>query len=99
VYGEVGYRHFCSPSFSLASAVRLEDRFRDRGPSLEEVRAAFQRLADNARARLYGESVDEEKRTRDHNTIDRWQRAEGVDLSEEEERAREKLMDVGFREQ
>jgi hypothetical protein len=48
-------------------------------------------LADNARARLRGESVDEEQRARDHDITERWQRAEGKDLSVEAGRAREKL--------
>jgi hypothetical protein len=37
------------------------------------------------------------KRNRD--TVERWGRAEGVDLSVEAERAKQKLMDVGSREQ
>jgi hypothetical protein len=74
---------------------RLERRFRDRGPALNEVQSAFQRLADNARARLRGESVDEEQRARDHDITERWQRAEGKDLSVEAGRAREKLEALG----
>lgn len=70
---------------------RLEARFRDRGPSLDEVNAAYGRLAESARTKLYGESVDEEQGARDRDTVNRWQRAEGVDLSVEAERAREKL--------
>jgi hypothetical protein len=70
------------------------DRFRDRGPSLDAVEASFQRLAESARARLREGSGDEDKRVRDYDTIGRWVRAEGVDLSASAERAREKLEGV-----
>jgi hypothetical protein len=69
----------------------LERRFRDRGPSLEEVGAAFQRIAKSARAKLRGDSVDENQRAKDRDTVDRWEKAEGVDLENEAQRAREKL--------
>ena len=78
---------------------RLEQRFRDRGPSLEEVNAAFRRIAEVARVRLRGESIDPKQTAQDRETVDRWQRAEGVDLSVDAERAKQKLMDVGSREQ
>jgi hypothetical protein len=55
------------------------------------VQAAFQRLAEGARAKLHGESVEEEQRARDRDTVGRWQRAEGVDLEGEAERAKSKL--------
>ena len=74
---------------------RLERRFRERGPTLEEVSVAFEQVAGYARATLHGESVDEDRRARDRATVDRWTRAEGVDLSVEVERAREKLKTVG----
>jgi hypothetical protein len=74
---------------------RLERRFRDWGPSLEEVGSAFQRLADNARALLYGESVDENQEARDKDTIAQWQLAEGADLWVAAELAKQKLMEVG----
>jgi hypothetical protein len=60
---------------------RLEDRFRDRGPSLEEVNAAFRRIAEVARARLRGESIDLKQMTQDGDIVEKWGRAEGVDLS------------------
>ena len=78
---------------------RLEQRFRDRGPSLEEVNAAFRRIAEVARVRLRGESIDPKQTAQDRETVDRWLRAEGVDLSVDAERAKQKLMDVGSREQ
>lgn len=71
--------------------IEVEYRFRDRGPSLEEVQYAFLRLAESARAKLYGQSVDEDQRTQDRDTVDRWQRAEGVDLEGEAERVRQTL--------
>ena len=74
---------------------RLEDRFRDRGPSPDEVNAVFSRLAEAARARLYGEPVDEDQRTRDRDTVEHWQQAEGIDLRTEAERARQKLLEAG----
>jgi hypothetical protein len=73
---------------------RLERRFLDRGPSLEEVSAAFGWLAEGARAKLRGESVDGEQRGRDRDTVGRWTRAEGVDLEGEAQRARAKLAGV-----
>jgi hypothetical protein len=73
---------------------KLEDRFRDQGPSLEEVGAAFQRLAESAKAKLYSKSVVAHQRSQDRDTVERWQRAEGTDLSVEAERAREKLRGV-----
>ena len=44
---------------SETGCVRLEARFRDRGPSPEEVNDAFRRLAESPRAKLYGKPVDE----------------------------------------
>lgn len=73
---------------------RLEDRFRDRGPSLEEVEAAFQRLAESARARLHGKPMDAEQARRDEENIKRWKKASGVDLEADAERAREKLGNI-----
>jgi hypothetical protein len=70
------------------------NRFHDRGPSLEEVQRAFGRLAEGARAKLGGKSVDEEQRQRDHDTTNCWQRAEGVDLMVEAERTKAKLRAV-----
>jgi hypothetical protein len=46
------------------------------------------------KARLYGESVDEGQRAHAHDTVDRCQRPEDVDLTIEAERAWEKLVDV-----
>ena len=74
---------------------RLEDRFRERGPTLEEVQDAWARIAESARTKLRGEPAEEDQRDRD--TVDRWQRAEGVDLDTEARRARQKLLDVGRR--
>jgi hypothetical protein len=59
------------------------------------VGAAFVWIAENAKARLRGEAVDESQKARDRDTTDWWQRAEGVDIEGEAERAREKLVDVG----
>ena len=74
---------------------RLEERFRDRGPSPEEVNIAFEQLADSARARLRGESIDEERRKVDRETIERWKKATGTGLEAEAERTRQKLQDMG----
>ena len=74
---------------------RLEDRFQARGPALEDVSDAFARIAENARAKLYGKPVDEEQRARDRDIIERWERSSGVDLETEAERARQKLLEVG----
>jgi hypothetical protein len=38
--------------------------------------------------------VDEDLREQDHDTVERWAEAEGVDLEGEAERAREKLRNV-----
>ena len=73
---------------------RLEERSRDRRPSPEELSNAWWRTAERAKAMLRGESVDKEQRARDRDTVERWQRAEGVDLSVEAENLREKLTDV-----
>jgi len=53
---------------------RLEQRFRDRGPSPEELSAAWGRVAERARAKLRGEGVDEGHRARDRDTVRRWER-------------------------
>jgi hypothetical protein len=74
---------------------RLENRFRDWGPSLEEVNAAFEQMAGYARIKLRGESVDQEQRVRDRDTVARWEKATGVDLGIEAEQARKKLEVVG----
>lgn len=73
----------------------VKDRFRDRGPTLEEVEAAFQRLADSARAKLAGKPVDADQNQRDRHIIDLWERIlSGVDLETEAERARQKLSEA-----
>ena len=74
---------------------RLENRFRDRGLSSEEVSAAFIRIAEGAKVKLHGEPVDEAQRARDRDTIARWQQAEGIDLRTEAERTRQKLLEAG----
>ncbi len=76
---------------------KLGDHFRDGGPSLEEVSASFARIAGYARAKLRGEDVDGDQRDRD--TVDGWARAEGADLESEAQRAKQKLRDVGRRQQ
>jgi hypothetical protein len=40
---------------------RLERGFRDRGANLEEVNVDFKRLVQDAKAKLYGKSVDEDQ--------------------------------------
>lgn len=50
----------------------LEDRLRDYGPTLEEVRAAFERRADSAWAKLAGEPMVGEQRRRDSDIVQRW---------------------------
>jgi hypothetical protein len=69
------------------------------GSELEEVNGAFRRIAEVARARLRGESTDPKQMAQDRDTIEKWGRAEGVDLSVEAERVKQKLMDVGSREE
>ncbi len=49
------------------------------------------RIAANARAKLYGEPTDGERKARDLDTADRWARAEGADSDGEAEKARQKL--------
>ena len=73
---------------------RLEERFRDRGPTLDEVRDTWGRITERARAKLRGEPVAEEQQVRDRDTIRRWQEAEGVDLENEAHRAKQKLRTV-----
>ena len=74
---------------------RLEELFRDRGPSPEELTAAWERITESARVKLRGDSAEEDQRDRD--TLDRWQRATGTDLDTEALRARQRLRDVGRR--
>ncbi len=79
---------------------RLEKRMaRLDVPSLDEVGAAFIRAAERAKSRFRGEDpvAFEEQRHRDHDTVVRWQRATGVDLEGEAQRAKQKLRDVGRR--
>jgi hypothetical protein len=61
----------------------------------DEANVASRRSLEGAKAKLYGESVDEDQRARDRGIMDRRQRAEGVDLSVEADRARERLEAVG----
>jgi hypothetical protein len=65
-------------------------------PSLDEVGAAFGRVAERARAALRGEpSVPyQDRREEDRDAIERWANAEGVDMEGEAQRAREKLTNV-----
>jgi hypothetical protein len=49
---------------------RLEERFRDRGPSLDEIQAAWGRITDRPRAKLRGENTDERQRASDRDTIE-----------------------------
>ena len=76
---------------------RLEERFRERGPTLEEVQSAWGRIAASARAKLSGEPPDAEQHLRDRDTVERRARAEGADLDGEAERVRQKLVEVGGR--
>lgn len=64
-------------------------------PGPEELSAAWGRIIESAKAKFRGEDVDEDRQTRDHDTFVRWQRAEGVDLTVEAERAKQMLMVVG----
>jgi hypothetical protein len=74
---------------------RLEERFRDGGPTLEEVRDAWEGITEGARAKLRGQPVPyEDRRRQDRDTIERWAEAEGVDLEGEAERARQKLLSM-----
>ena len=76
---------------------RLEQQFaRFDVPSLDEVGAAFGRVAERAKARFRGEIgvPCEEKRREDRDAIERWAKAEGVDLEGEAERARARLRTV-----
>jgi hypothetical protein len=52
------------------------------------------RVAERARGKLRGEGVDEGRRARDRDTIERWARARGMDLDTEAERAKAKLRSV-----
>jgi hypothetical protein len=54
----------------------------------QDVAAQFEMLT--GRARLRGESVDEDQRVHNRDTVDRWGRAEGKDLENEAERTRQK---------
>ena len=58
----------------------------------QDVAAQFEMLT--GRARLRGESVDEDQRVHNRDTVDRWGRAEGKDLENEAERTRQKLRSV-----
>jgi hypothetical protein len=65
-------------------------------PSLNDVRAAFERTTERALARFRGESEPyEDRRREDRDAIERWAQAGGVDLEGEAERAREKLRNAG----
>ena len=74
---------------------RLEYHFGDRGPSPEEVSAAFELLGKDARAKLHGKRLDEKQHRQAKNAIEQWKSAKGIDLSQEAERAHEKLEDMG----
>jgi hypothetical protein len=76
---------------------RLEERMARLGvPSLDEVGAAFGRVAEHAKARFRGEPdvPYEHQRKQDRETIERWAKAEGVDLENEAQRAKQKLRNV-----
>jgi hypothetical protein len=72
----------------------LEERFRDRGPTLDEVQKAWGQIAERARAKFRGEPAPEGEQTRDRDIIDRWAKSEGVDLEGGAERAKQKLRNV-----
>lgn len=72
----------------------LENRFRDRGPSAEEVSAAWTFVTWRAKAKLRGEPVDEDKRRLHEEVLRRWQEAEGIDLTAEGEAAKARLRNV-----
>lgn len=76
---------------------RLEEKMaRLDVPSLEEVGAAFGRVTERAKARFRGEDgvPYEQRREEDKGTIERWAKAEGVDLDTEAQRAKQKLIRV-----
>jgi hypothetical protein len=76
---------------------RLEERMARLGvPSLDEVGAAFGRVAERAKARFRGEPAVpyEHQRQQDRDTIERWAKAEGVDMEGEAQRAMQKLRNV-----
>jgi hypothetical protein len=75
---------------------RLEARLRDRsGPSLEEVRHAWERIAASARTKVRGEPTGVEQAARDRVAVAQWIEEQDVDMESVAERARQKLINVG----
>ena len=58
---------------------------------MEEVQAAWVRVAKRAGAKLHGQNVEEAQRTRERDTVVRWAKAEGTDLENAAQRAKQKL--------
>ena len=52
------------------------------------------RVAESAGVKLHGEPAPERQRVRDRDTIRRWEEAEGADLENDAQRAKQKLRSV-----